>query len=162
MSTVAESARQRLEAILEAEIEEARAQMRPISRTTLAHMLHDQHFVSQHDAERFVDRYCDDKAPGVPTFLSNEFGTPYLKVVAVLNVVVAIALLVVGTRFLKPGAPTWLGMGLGTLFLFAGVFAWARSLRPVRTKARPNSADAPLGPVVMFTHDARESGPRRS
>lgn len=78
-----------------------------------------------HQAERVVDQYCDEKAPSVPTMLSNEFGVPYLKVLSVVNVVLSL-----GFYLMAINVPNsiWIGLLLGTGFLGGAVFCWVRSL----------------------------------
>lgn len=118
-----------LERFLALEIDKARAKARPISRVTLSRRLHDEHGLPIKEAEEFVEAFCDEHEPAVPEYLSSEFGTPYLKVIAVINVLIAISFLVMAVRFSGRGQGLWMGLGLGGLFLVGAGFAWVNSLR---------------------------------
>lgn len=143
MPTVAVT-KELLEQTLASEIAQARAEVRPVSRLTLTRLLQSKHGIPTHDAELFVDRYCEEKEPAIPTFLSNEFGVPYLKVVSVLNVLLAIGFYVVTLKFQRPTLSIWPGIILGTLFLTAAVVMWIQSLRPPKEKPRPIRLDTAL------------------
>lgn len=152
--------RDRFEKLLEEEIETARNERRMISRTKLAKLLQENAGVPFREAEGIVDVYCDEKAPAVPTFLSSEFGTPYLKVVSGLNIVVAIGIYFGSIQMLKPGVPVWPWMVLGTIFLVSAAALWFKSLRPQKEKrlATTEAAAEPAsGPRVVFTHDPLDS-----
>jgi len=142
MRTVTDNSKEELANTLGAEIAAAREEARPISRLTLSRLLNTKHGLHLSEAEKFVDRYCDEKAPAIPTFLSSEFGTPYLKVLAVINIVLAIGFYIVSfTTLNKQNAPIWPWMLLGTIFLGASVVSWVQSLRPpkaARTVTRYN------------------------
>lgn len=134
MNTVADLSKEKFEQTLANEIANARHEARPVSRLSLTRLLQSELGVNPHDAERFVDRYCDEKEPAIPTYLSTEFGVPYLKVVAVLNVLLAIGFFVVTLKFQRPGLSVWPGIILGTLFLIGAAVMWLQSLRPPKQK----------------------------
>ena len=135
MRTVADMSRQELEQTLADEIARARAEVRPISRLTLSRLIQSKHSVNPHDAERFVDTYCDEKAPGVPTYLSSEFGVPYLKVLAIANVIVCVALAIVTLVTMTRGGTGFLIWLMLTLAFLAGAaICWINSVRPEKQK----------------------------
>ena len=134
MRTVADST-QEIAQTLADEIALAREEARPISRLTLARVLVAKYSYHPHDAERIVDRYCDDKAPGIPTYLSSEFGVPYLKVLAIVNGVAGIILLIISLVVMdRPNVPIWPWLSSGTFFLLIGAFCLFRTLQKERTK----------------------------
>lgn len=134
MTPVADLSKDQFEQTLANEIASARSDARPVSRFTLTRLLQSKFGVSAHDAERFVDRYCDEKEPAIPTYLSNEFGVPYLKIISILNVLLCVGFYVVTLKFQRPGLSVWPGMVLGTLFLVGAVVMWAQSMRPPKQK----------------------------
>lgn len=142
MNSVADSSREDLEQWIASEIANAREDARPISRLTLTRMASTRFGMNPHDAERFVDAYCDEKAPAVPTMLSTEFGVPYLKVLAALNVVLALGCFILAMKL-----PSWIFIGLilGLAFLGGSVFCWVRSLSPEEQKGGKsrNEVDVP-------------------
>jgi hypothetical protein len=133
---VAKPPMEKVEDLLSQEIARSRESREPISRVTLARILHQQLGFSVKEAEAMVDRYCEEKDPAVPAYLSDEFGRPYLKVLAFVNVALSIGSFSVAVFFTAPTRPTWPGYALGTLFLVAAVFCWVNSLRPAKKKGR--------------------------
>ena len=59
------------------------------------------------EAYRLVDEYCDDKAPGVPHYLQDEFATPYLKVLAVVNSILGIVSAYWAAHTWQSGKTSW-------------------------------------------------------
>lgn len=136
MRSVADMSRPELEQALAVEIANARSEARPISRLTLTRLLQSKFPINPHDAERFVDNYCDDKAPGVPTYLSSEFGVPYLKVVAFINVAVTIGMGITAAVMMRRGGTGFLlWLGGAVVFLGAAAFCYFQSVRPQKEKA---------------------------
>ena len=163
MRSVADMSRQELEQLLGDEIAKARSEARPISRLSLIKLLQTQYTMNGHEAEEFVDTYCEEKAPGVPTYLSNEFGVPYLKVLAIFNIVVGIALLIVAAVTMSRavnGYLIWLGLGL--LFVAGAAFSWVQSIKPEKKKEMtrlttqlPNIGVAAEAPEPVSTGSSR-------
>jgi hypothetical protein len=115
-------------ALIEREIREAENERRPISRQMLADLVHATTALPLADAVPLVDRYCDDNAPGVPQYLADEFAVPYLKVVAVANVILAVLAYWYGATTYQAGKAAWPWLGLGTVVLAGAVWAWIKSL----------------------------------
>ncbi len=131
MRSVADVSRTELEQTLTDEIARARAEARPISRLSLSRLLQSVHTINPHDAEKFVDSYCDEKAPYVPTYLSSEFGVPYLKVLAIINLVLAVGLAITTAMVLSHGGYAFLiWLALTLLFFGGAAFCWVQSVRP--------------------------------
>jgi hypothetical protein len=115
--------------LIEREIAKAEFDCRPISRQMLAESVHVQTGLSTADAFALVEQYCEEKAPAVPGYLQEEFAIPYLKVIAVINVIVGIVVFWMGVNaFRTKGAPMWPYLCVGTIFCGLGVFAWVKSL----------------------------------
>jgi len=135
MRTVADISRTELEQTLANEINRARSDARPISRLTLSRLLQSTYTITAHDAEKFVDEYCDEKAPYVPTYLSSEFGVPYLKVLAVINLVIAVGLSITTAIVMSHGGYGFLvWLGLMVAFFGGAAVCWLQSVRPEKPK----------------------------
>ena len=130
MRTVADISREDLEHTLVTEIAQAREVARPVSRLTLTRLLQSQYSLHPHEAERFVDQYCDDKAPAVPTYLSDEFGVPYLKIIGSVQLVIAAGFYIFPLIFPRADLTFWPAMILGTIFAGLGGFCIYRTLQP--------------------------------
>lgn len=135
MRTVADISREELEQTLATEIARAREVARPISRLTLTKLLQSSYSLHPHEAERLVDEYCEEKAPAVPTYLSAEFGVPYLKILGIVQLVVAVALYIFPIVFPRADLTFWPAMIIGTAFGASGGFCIYRSLRPAEEKS---------------------------
>jgi hypothetical protein len=135
MRAVADISRQELEQTLTVEIAKARSEARPISRMTLSRVLQSKYSINPQNAEKFVDTFCDDKAPGVPTYLSSEFGIPYLKVLAIVNVTIALGLAITTAVTMSRGGYGFLvWLILAILFLGSAALCWLQSIRPEKVK----------------------------
>ncbi|MEA2552378.1 MAG: hypothetical protein QOJ65_554 [Fimbriimonadaceae bacterium] len=156
MRTVTDLSREELEKTVADEISSARAEARPISRLTLSKLIQIKYALNPHDAEKFVDVYCDEKAPAVPTYLSNEFGVPYLKVLAVLQVVLAMGIFVFTMKFQRADLTIWPGLTLGLLFVAVAAFSWVQSLRPQTKQAPMRLAANDLPNLAVTGSDALE------
>jgi hypothetical protein len=116
-------------ALIQQEISNAETERRAISRQTLADLLHLQVGMPHADAARMVDAFCDERAPGVPYYLQEEFAIPYLKVVAVANVLLGIGAFYWGiTVFQKTKQTPYTWLCVGTIFIGLGALAWVKSL----------------------------------
>lgn len=144
MTTVADISREELEQLLGNEIAKARTEVRPISRLTLTKLLQSTYALHLHDAERYVDEYCDDKAPAVPTFLSTEFGVPYLKIVGIAQVVLAVMVVLFPVVFPRADLTLWPAAIIGAALAVSGGLCVFRSLNPSQEKpGRPLATELP-------------------
>ena len=115
--------------LIEREIYKAENERRPISRQMLADMVHASIGIPVGDAFTLVDQYCEEKAPGVPGYLAEEFAIPYLKVIAVLNVIIGVGALWYGIGVYQKGLAKWpWWVCSGTIFIGLGVLFWVQSL----------------------------------
>lgn len=128
-----------LQTLVQTEISKARNETRPTSRQQLADIVHARTGMPVADAFAFVDSYCDEHEPGVPGYLAEEFAVPYLKVVAVVNVLVAIGIFYNGVRVYHTGKPGWPWFSLGVIFFGLGALSWVKSIeREVERRRRPS------------------------
>ena len=116
--------------VIERELVSAETDRRPISRQMLAESVHSETGMPASDAFALVEQYCEEKAPAVPGYLQEEFAIPYLKVIAVLNVIVGIVVFWLGVNAYRSPAktPMWPYLCIGTIFCGLGAFAWVTSL----------------------------------
>jgi len=137
MRAVTDITRPELEQLLANEIASARSEARPISRLTLTRLLQTKYSLHLHEAEVMVDRYCDEKAPGVPTYLSSEFGTPYLKVLAIINIAVGLGLSIMAAVSQHKGGFAFVPWLLGALlFIGSAALFWVKSVTPEKQKSK--------------------------
>jgi hypothetical protein len=114
--------------LVQREIARAEDDRKPISRQMLADIVQEQLGLPHADAFSIVDRYCEDNAPAVPGYLQEEFAIPYLKVIAIINVIVGLGIFWMGVLKWKQSNPIWPYLTVGTIFCGLGVFAWVQSL----------------------------------
>lgn len=114
--------------IVAEEIDSARRENRPTSRQALAKLLAAKSGIEARRASDLVDEYCDEHDAGVPMYLESEFLPGYLKVVAVLLVLVSFAVFGFGVNLLNQQKTAWPALVLATLVLGIGALAWAKSL----------------------------------
>ncbi len=136
MHTVADISSEELERTLASEIDKARAEARPISRLTLTKLLQSKYSLHAHGAERIVDEYCDEKAPGVPTYLSAEFGVPYLKIVGIVQLTLAVAFIVTPIFFPRADLAFWPAVIIFLALGISGGFCIYRCVRPTEGKSK--------------------------
>ena len=166
MHTVADISREELERLMASEISDARNDARPISRLTLTKLLQSKYSLHPHEAERIVDEYCDEKAPGVPTYLSAEFGVPYLKIVGIVQLVLAAGFIITPIFFPRADLAFWPAVVLFLAFGGSGGYCLYRSLRPPVEK--PKLVRVPPDLPQIATHNepaetaATGSSPSRS
>jgi len=79
----------------------------PTSRQKLGQLVSSKLTIPPAEAYKIVDEYCDDKAPGVPHYLQDEFNTPWLKILAVFNSIAGIGFLYWAAHSIKIGKPSW-------------------------------------------------------
>lgn len=122
---------------IEAEVAAAETDRRAISRQMLADLLHERFHLPVAEAFTMVDAYCDERAPAVPHYLAEEFAIPYLKVVAVINVVISLGLYYWGIQVLqKAKQPAWPYFCIATIFVGLGALAWVKSLERFAARKR--------------------------
>lgn len=124
--------------LISKEISLARDERRPTSRQQLAEIVNDRTGMPVPEALTLVDTYCDEKEPAIPYYLQEEFAIPWLKAIAVLNVVIGVAAIWYGVKVLRttPPKPGWPWFSLGTIFCGLGVFAWVQSLERFAERRR--------------------------
>lgn len=135
MHTVADISSDELERTLAIEIDKARGESRAISRLALTKILQSKYSMNAHEAERAVDEYCEEKAPGLPTYLSAEFGVPYLKIVGILQLTLALVFIVLPIFFPRADLAFWPAVGLTLAFGGSGAFCIYRSVRPPQERS---------------------------
>ncbi len=115
--------------LIQQEVNDAESERRAISRQMLADMIHARVGIPHADAAVLVDQFCDERAPAVPHYLQEEFAIPYLKVVAVVNVLLGIGAFYWGIAvFQKTRDTPWPWLCFGTIFVGLGALAWVKSL----------------------------------
>jgi len=114
--------------LVQGEIQSARSETRPTSRQQLADVVRQRTGMPFAEAFAFVDTYCDENEPGVPGYLQEEFAVPYLKVVAVVNVIIGVSIVYHGVQVYRAGQQAWGWYCGGVLFCGLGVFSWVQSL----------------------------------
>jgi hypothetical protein len=127
--------------LIEKEISTARDERRPTSRQQLAEIVNERTGMPVPEALTLVDTYCDEKEPAIPYYLQDEFAIPWLKAVAVINVVIGVAFLWYGVKVLRtvPAKPGWPWFCIGTIFCGLGAFAWVQSLERFVERRRKRS-----------------------
>ncbi len=125
--------------LLEREIRSADSDRRPISRQSLAELLRERTGIPNPDAVALVDEYCDEKAPGVPYYLQDEFAIPYLKVIAIINALIGGGVYWYGVTAFRAAEPGWPWFCLGTIIVGLGVLAWVKSLERFVARKRKGS-----------------------
>lgn len=119
------------EETVRAEIARGESERVPVSRGMLVGLLERRFALSHTEAWRWVDEWCDEHAPATPGYLSNEFGTYWLKIVALANGVIGLAVIGWGVReWGVPRHTAWPWFAMGVLFLgLGGALNYARSFR---------------------------------
>ena len=110
------------------EINKAESDRVPTSRQKLSHMVFTEFGIPPADAANLVDEYCDDKAPGVPFYLQDEFESPFLKVSAIANSIFSIAALWYGAHQWKLQKVSWPWFMLGAFLFAVASWSWFKTL----------------------------------
>ena len=119
-----------MEALLEEEVKRSEDARSPVSRQMLVRRLEREAGLSHRDAWAKVDEWCEERAPMVPSYLSGEFGTYWLKVVAIANVALGCGLFYWAVRQWQSKAVAWPWFCAGVLlFGIGGVLTYVRSLQ---------------------------------
>ena len=122
------------EDILQTELDKGRADCSPVSRQMLAKRLERDLGLSHREAWAKVDEWCDESAPAVPAYLGGEFGTYWLKSVAIANVTLGFGVFGWAAREAQRGHQAWPWFAGGVLlFGVGGVLTYVRSF--TRAKA---------------------------
>ncbi|CAN5447485.1 hypothetical protein BH11ARM1_BH11ARM1_05340 [soil metagenome] len=127
--------------LIQTEVMAAENDRRAISRQMLADMVKEKTGMPSGEVALLVDVYCDENAPMVPQYLAEEFAIPYLKVIAVVNVIVGIGAIYYAISLIQKGQPGYVWLCVGTIFAGLGVMAWVKSLE--RYAARKAKRQAP-------------------
>jgi len=114
--------------LVQGEIQLARSETRPTSRQQLADIVRQRTGMPFADAFAFVETYCDENEPGVPGYLQEEFAVPYLKVVAIVNVIIGSVIIYRGVQVYRANLPAWGWYCAGVVFCGLAVFTWVQSL----------------------------------
>ena len=102
----------------------------PTSRQKLSHLVATEFRLPPAEATTLVDEYCDDKAPGVPYYLKEEFESPFLKVMAVVNSILGIAVIWYGASvWHKGGKTTWPWFLLGAVLVACAGYCWFKTVQ---------------------------------
>ncbi len=126
-----------LAAVLNEEIEGARKERRAVSRQMLAKVVQIKSDLPAAEAMDYVQRYCDNESLPIPEYLAEEFAIPYLKVLAVVLVAVAIGVFYWAMHLRSAGKEAWPVFILGVLTCGIAVLLWVRSLeREATTRLR--------------------------
>ncbi len=130
METVNQPSKEKVDclALVEEEIATARKERRPMSRQALATLVHKRTNMPLKDAVSIVEAFCDEKEPGVPEYLESEFVIGWLKVLAVLQVIVGGVFFYYASRAHQRAEPIWVYLVLGTVFVGVAVLSWVKSL----------------------------------
>lgn len=137
--------------LLTSEIELAQRSHRPMSRRALAELVAERTGMPFRDAHAVVEAYCDANAAAVPEYLGGEFSVFWLKVIAVVNVLVGLGAFYNSAAIFRAGKPAWPLWCLGTIFCGIGAFFWARSLDSwvqLRKRFAKERDEAVLDPIV--------------
>ncbi len=122
MPVVIKQQRESVETVLDLEIERATAELRPISRRTLEHVLTQRLEIPAKEAAILVQEYCESKNLQTPDYLSDEFQTPYFKLTALFFVAVSIGVLFYGAKQFEAHRNYWpYFVGGAVLFCISGV-----------------------------------------
>lgn len=108
----------------------------PTSRNLLAKQLANATGLSPREALEVVDRYCDEESLAIPAYLSREFAVGWMKVVAVINVIIAGGWLWYGRTLHLQKIHPWGLWCLGAIFCGLAVLFWLKSLEMEAANAR--------------------------
>jgi hypothetical protein len=112
------------------EIAKAEYDRVPTSRQRLAQLVFAEFKIPVAEATKLVDEYCDEKAPGVPYYLKEEFESPFLKVMAVINSVLGIAFVWYGsTVWHRVSKGSWPYFVVGAIFVGLASYCWFKTIQ---------------------------------
>ncbi len=114
--------------IVQAQFEASARALVPTSRNRLAKHLTSATGLTHKEALDCVDKYCDEKNLPVPAYLSREFAVGYLKVIAVLWVVGAIAVLLYGRNLHQQRITPYGLWCIGAIMCGLAILFWIKSL----------------------------------
>jgi hypothetical protein len=121
---------------LDAEVKAASESRTPISRRTLTDLVTAKFNLPFAEAWEEVDGYCNESAPHVPAYLSEEIGLHWPKVIGALLAVGGIALVPVGIS--SKNGPLW--YTVATLLVGVGAFLFVRSLESFQEYSKRKKA----------------------
>jgi hypothetical protein len=114
----------------------------PTSRNRLAKHLSETTGLSPKEALEVVDRYCDEENLPIPAYLSREFAVGWLKVIAVMFVVVAGMVLWYGRSLHMQKIHPWGLWCIGAILCGLAVLFWLKSLELEAANARADREPA--------------------
>ncbi|RYG34965.1 hypothetical protein EON81_14085 [bacterium] len=114
--------------LISREIAAARADLRPVSRRSLALVLVAQKHLPFREAMDVVDGWCDEHAPAIPGYVGSEFGIYWLKFLAVAFVIVGLGVAWQGVRMVQTGKAGWPWWAGATVFVGIAAFVWVQSI----------------------------------
>lgn len=111
------------------EIARAESDRIPTSRQKLSVLVTSKFGIPAADAANLVDEYCDDKAPGVPVYLQEEFEMPYLKVMAIVSSIAGVGVIYYGSRQWHLGKLSWPWFILGAVLVGTASYSWFKTIQ---------------------------------
>jgi len=111
------------------EINKAEYDRIPTSRQKLSQLIVAEFKFPPAEAADMVDEYCDEKAPAVPQYLSDEFESPFLKVMAVVNSVLAIASIWYGANRWHQQKTSWFWFVFGAFLVACAGYCWFKTVQ---------------------------------
>jgi len=114
---------------VEREIAKSNDDRVPTSRQKLSHLVFTSFGIPLAEATKLVDEYCDEKAPGVPYYLQEEFESPYLKVMAVVSSIAGIGVLWNGANLWHRQKSSAAWFIVGALLVGAAGYSWFKTIQ---------------------------------
>ncbi len=125
----AQSPRERAEQLIAGEIAKMNDDRIPTSRQKLSQLVFSTFGIPIAEATKLVDEYCDDKAPGVPYYLQEEFESPYLKVMAIFSSIGGIGVLWYGAAIWRAAKTSWPWFILGAVLVGTAGYCWFKTVQ---------------------------------
>lgn len=114
--------------VVRQEYQECLQKLSPTSRNLLAKHLAATTGMSTKEALEVVDRYCDEDNVPIPAYLSREFAVGWLKVLAVMVIVMAGVVLWYGRTLHQQRTYPWGLWCVGAVLCGLAVLIWLKSL----------------------------------
>ena len=125
----APSPRERALELIAGEVARADNERIPTSRQKLSQLVFSNCGIPISEATKLVDEYCEDKAPGVPFYLQEEFESPYLKVMAVVSSLAGIFVLWYGAKQWHIQKLSWPWFVLGAVLVGMASYSWFKTIQ---------------------------------
>ncbi len=136
----AQTPQERAKARVAQEIARAEYDRVPTSRQKLSQLVAAEFKIPLPDATNLVDEYCDDQAPGVPYYLKDEFESPFLKVMAVVNSILGIFVLWRGANLWRLQKTSWPWFVVGAFLVGCAGYCWFKTIQQELAKNRDVAA----------------------